>query len=194
VRYQPMLVTPAQALPRVGEWRYELKVDGHRAMGEAEPDNADLFTRQGRKVTDKYPEIAEQLSEAVGEHSAVFDGEMVGVKANGAHSRQELSRRRPRAVYYIFDLLEIDHEPIMARELSFRRKRLKKLLTEQPNIRLLKSFSDGNDLWVATRDLGLEGIVAKRQDSLYVPGYRSKNWRKLVIEPSDERRREREAR
>src|SRR6266571_9561112 len=83
-------------------------------------------------------------------------------------------------VYYVFDVLEVDGEPVVDLPLVERRKRLESLLDKRNRtVRLSETFDDGNALYSAATEQGLEGIMAKRLDSRYLPGRRTRDWLKI---------------
>lgn len=181
MRYEPMLLRETDRLPQAGAWGYEVKFDGFRTVGEVEPSgHVTLLSKTGVNDTDRYPAVAEQLPLALGDHAAVVDGEMVGIDALGRHSRRELSRgRHARAVYFIFDLLELDQEPLTSRTFVQRRLMLEGLLVPQPAISLSEVHFDADTLMHGVYEQRMEGIVMKRLNSRYLPGRRSNSWLKL---------------
>jgi bifunctional non-homologous end joining protein LigD len=182
MRYKPMLLKEVKQLPTGEDWGYEAKLDGYRIVGEASDESTTLFTRNDNDFTHRYPAVVNQLSNALANQSAVVDGEMVGYTEEGQYSFSEMRKKHPRVVYFIFDLLELDLEPIIDKPLSERRAMLEDLLIPQPNILLSKMFNDGPNLVEAAKQQGLEGVVAKRLASNYQPGIRSSNWLKLILQ------------
>src|SRR5207249_1552089 len=83
-------------------------------------------------------------------------------------------------VYYVFDVLEVEGEPLVDLPLVERRKRLEQLLDKRNRtVRLSEAFDDGVALLAAAREQQLEGIIAKRLDSRYLPGKRTRDWLKV---------------
>jgi bifunctional non-homologous end joining protein LigD len=83
-------------------------------------------------------------------------------------------------VYYVFDVLEVDGEPVLDLPLAERRHRLAEILDLRGDtIRLSEAFDDGEALYSAAKAQGLEGIVAKKADSRYQPGRRTRDWLKI---------------
>src|SRR6266849_11132081 len=83
-------------------------------------------------------------------------------------------------VYYVFDLLELDGEPLVDLPLVERRRRLERLLDKRNRtVRISETFDDGEALLEAAKQQGLEGIMAKRADSRYFEGRRTRDWVKI---------------
>ena len=189
-KYEPMRLTPVDSLPEGPEWWYEAKLDGYRMMGEIALKQTVLTTRPGNDFTARVPQVAEQLPSAFNGHDVVIDGEMVGLDPHGKENRHELAKARPNAVYYIFDLLEVDGEPLLGRGLQERRKRLEDIFEPRRRVKLSLPFFELPPLLIAAQGAGLEGIVAKRLGSRYRPGRISHSWLKwkfgLDIDHTDE--------
>ncbi len=189
----PMLARTG-SLPREQEgWAYEIKWDGIRAIAYSRPGELRLQTRNLNDVTERYPELG-RLGRALGSHSAVLDGEIVALDSDGRPSftalqqRMQLGSRAQAArrarttpvTYVIFDLLWLDGHPLMALPYSERRARLAELALAGESWRTpAHVVGHGAELLAATADQGLEGIVAKRLDSPYQPGLRSRDWQKI---------------
>ncbi len=188
-RYQPMLAT---AWPRPfdhPDWLFDVKWDGIRAIVRGGEDPT-VISRRGNNVTASYPELAKATWPDV-----VLDGEIVVLDDRGVPSFQRLQHRmntaRPdRALvaehpiaYMAFDVLEVDGEPIISRPLAERRSVLEGLDLPTPVVVAGTTVGEGVALFDAIVEQGLEGIVAKRADSSYVPGVRAPTWRKVVHFP-----------
>lgn len=170
-----LLSGPTAELPNSPEWVYEPKLDGHRTL--AYSDGPRLYSRMGRLVTDEFPEIAEQLPAACNGVDAALDGELVGV-VDGLHQRSYVTMRRAQRILYVFDLLNYGGVELINQPLTQRRAQLETILAEQNNIRLVRQFDERDVLLDAARSLGLEGVVAKKKTSAYIPGKRSRSWLK----------------
>ncbi|WCB94259.1 ATP-dependent DNA ligase [Baekduia alba] len=214
----PMLAKPGP-VPSAREdphWAYEIKWDGVRAVVFSEPGRMRFVTRNGNDVTARYPELA-RMNRALSMHRVVLDGEVVAFDADGRPSFGALQGRmhlvRESAVkrlakenpvtYMAFDLLWLDGASLMGRPYHERRATLRALLADGERWQVPDHVvGGGTQLLAATREQGLEGVVAKRVDSPYEPGRRGGAWRKikntnrqeLVIGgwlPGEGRRRER---
>ena len=178
-----------------GEWAYEVKWDGIRALGYARHAKWTMLSRRQEDVTARYPELA-GIAEALAGHDAILDGEVVALDAEGRPRFQLIQSRMgltsPAAVkakmkqqpvdYVIFDLLHLDG--LCVRDLPYleRRKLLEELDLDGPRWRTPAYRLDGGpDLLEAARRQGLEGIVSKRADSPYRPGKRTGEWIKTRV-------------
>ena len=184
-----MLATSTSALPSGEGWSYEFKWDGVRALVDVTDAGVRIWSRLGNDVTTAYPEIAAQLADA---GDALFDGEIVAF-VDGRPSFERLQARmhlRARAdvarmaaeapvTFVVFDLLRRYGVELTARPFPERRATLERVVAEQDGWTLSPTFDDGSATLDVSREHGLEGVVAKRLDSVYRPGTRSKDWRKL---------------
>src|SRR4051794_7912535 len=186
-----MLAT-AGALPVGPGWTYEFKWDGVRVLALFTGGQPDLFARSGSVVTAAYPEIADlHLPEGT-----LLDGEMVVLDAAGRPSFTALAERmhvreKNRAArlaatmpvtYMIFDLLYYDGMDYTGLPYLARRERLEELDLGGPHWMVPPSFGDGRATEAAARENHLEGVVAKRTDSVYLPGTRSPDWIKVKFD------------
>lgn len=188
---KPMLATSGK-LPNTGEWAYEIKWDGVRALAYIDSSSLHLESRNLLDITARYPELVD-LPASVSTTEAILDGEVVAFDDQGKPSFSTLQRRMhvgdPHAVrahvsatpilYAIFDVLFVDGKSVMERPWSERREILDQLIAPGDRWRVPATHEDGAALVDATRAQGLEGIVAKRTGALYVPGRRSPDWVKV---------------
>jgi bifunctional non-homologous end joining protein LigD len=195
-RIDPMLAKPG-VVPEsdAGDWAYEIKWDGIRALGYADRGGWSMLSRRQEDVTARYPEL-EAIAEAIGDHAAVLDGEVVALDDEGRprfqliQSRMGLSspaavqaRMKERPVdFVIFDLLHLDGHRVRDLPYTQRRDLLEGLGLDGPRWRTPRyRHGGGSDLLDAARRHGLEGIVAKRCDSPYRPGRRTGEWIKTRV-------------
>jgi bifunctional non-homologous end joining protein LigD len=188
---KPMLATSGK-LPGNDGWAYEIKWDGVRALAYVDGKSLHLESRNLLDITARYPELSD-LPSGVSATEAILDGEVVAFDEHGKPSFSTLQRRMHVAdahavrahvtatpiLYAIFDVLFVDGESLMERPWTERRAVLDDLVTPGDRWRVPASHSDGAALADASRAQGLEGIVAKRTKSLYVPGRRSADWVKV---------------
>jgi bifunctional non-homologous end joining protein LigD len=192
---EPMLARLSTMPSDETDWAFEVKWDGVRAVARSEPGRIHLHARNGNDVTAAYPELR-ALNRALGSHSAMLDGEIVAFDEDGKpsfqalqpriHLRGERDVRRAAAAtpvtYAIFDLLWLDGHSLLELPYSERRERLAELELDGEHWRVPKHHTGkraGSALLDATREQGLEGIVAKRLDSAYTPGRRGGSWLKV---------------
>jgi bifunctional non-homologous end joining protein LigD len=186
-----MLAT-AGALPSGPDWSFEFKWDGVRVLALFAGGAPDLFARSGAVVTAAYPEIADlHLPEGT-----LLDGEMVVLDQAGRPSVTALAERmhvrdRNRAArlavslpvtYMIFDLLYHDGNDYTGLPYLARREKLEELDLGGTRWMVPPSFGDGPATEAAARENSLEGVVAKRSDSVYLPGLRSADWVKVKFD------------
>lgn len=183
---RPMLAV-AGALPRGDDWAFELKWDGVRALGFVEDGVTRLVSRSGRDLTDTYHELADVAP--LDESTALVDGEVVALDATGRPSFQALqsrqaARRAGRAVppiaYLVFDVMQIGSRSLLDQPYRERRRALDALGMRHRLWSVPDAFGPpGEDVLAASRERGLEGVVAKRQSSPYLAGRRSDAWVKV---------------
>ena len=180
-----MLATAASALPMGPGWSFEMKWDGIRALLVVERGVLTVFSRTGRDVTARYPELA-GLADALEDHDATLDGEIVVLDDDGRPSFEALQRHERPAAALLFDVLALDGEPLVDLGQSERRARLEQLGLNGPNWQTPSTSTDGPTAFEAATRLGLEGVVAKRLDARYLQGRRSPAWQKVKIDRTQE--------
>jgi bifunctional non-homologous end joining protein LigD len=181
----PQLASLAAAAPTSGEWVWEIKFDGYRLMARIEGGKARLITRGGHDWSDRMPVLVRAL-EALRLESAWLDGEIVVLGPQGTpsfHALQDaLATTRTGTIeYFLFDLPYLDGHDLRKVPLHARRERLRRLLEERPqeHLRYSAAFdADATAILQSARQMGLEGVLAKRRDAPYVSG-RSETWLKL---------------
>jgi bifunctional non-homologous end joining protein LigD len=162
-----------------GDWQFEPKWDGYRALAYVRGGEAKLFSRRGNDLTQRFAPVAKELVKALRTPDAVVDGEVVALDAGGKASFSAMQQGSTRLAYEVFDLLEADGEPVVDLPLTERRARLEKLLAPNPVVQLSGVFEDGEALLEAAEELGLEGVMAKRPTSRYSEGGRGGDWLKI---------------
>jgi bifunctional non-homologous end joining protein LigD len=178
--YSPMLATLSAELPRGEGWEYEVKFDGYRALAYVRGGECELVSRNDNDLTGRFPEIARAVVKATKTPSAVLDGEVVALDEQGRPSFSAMQQGNGALVYYVFDLLEADGDPLVDCTLTQRRERLRELLDgRNRTVRFSESFRDGRALYEAAVAQELEGIMCKRVDSKYAEGKRTRDWLKV---------------
>lgn len=192
---KPMFATSGdpRTLKRDGDWAYEMKWDGIRAIAVVDGADVGLFTRNGIDVTVTYPEVVDALAD-LGLEDTVLDGEIVAFDEAGTprfgrlQQRMGLTsaadvaqaRKRVVATYLVFDVLRSQGNSLLKSGYADRRAVLVDLGFEGNCVRTPQAFVGTLDEAVrASQDLGLEGVLAKRCDSRYQPGKRSSSWIKI---------------
>ena len=185
-RYDPMLATLADRLPRDDGWLFEPKWDGYRVLACLRGGEVELRSRRQNELTERFREIARALPSAVRSPDCVLDGEICALDESGRASFSLMQQSAGTLVYYVFDLLELDGEPLVDLPLLERRRRLGRLLDRRSQaVRLSEAFDDGEALLAAAQAQGLEGVMAKRADSRYEQR-RSRSWLKVKVRPRQE--------
>ena len=177
--YRPMLATLTEDLPHGEGWQFEPKWDGYRALGYLRGGEAKLVSRRGNDLTQRFAPVAKELASALRTPDAVVDGEVVALDDDARASFSAMQQGSTRLAYEVFDVLEIDGEPLVGLPLTERRARLEQLVAPNPVVQLSGSFEDGEALFEAATELGLEGVMAKRSSSRYAEGGRGRDWLKI---------------
>jgi bifunctional non-homologous end joining protein LigD len=177
--YKAMLATLAEELPAGGDWTFEAKWDGYRALGYVRGGGAKLVSRNGNDLTERFGLVAKALAKAVRTPDCVVDGEVCALDEKGRPSFSAMQQGSSALVYEVFDLLELDGVPLVDLPLSERRTRLEALLDPAPAVQVSGVFDDGEALLEAAREQGLEGVMAKRAGSRYAEGRRTRDWLKV---------------
>ncbi len=195
----PMLATLRAEPPEGPHWWFEVKWDGVRALAYATKDGrarrVRMVSRRGHEINRQYPEIVEALKDVDGP-SLVLDGEIVVLDEAGRARFDRLQQRinltdekevRQAAVaqpvvYYVFDILYVNGHSLLHTPFVKRREILRALLPQGQALRLSETIQgEGRAVFEAARDHGIEGVVGKRWDSLYMPGSRSSAWVKVKV-------------
>jgi bifunctional non-homologous end joining protein LigD len=197
----PMLATLSTKLPPDEDaWAYEIKWDGVRALAYSESGHLHLESRSLREITPHYPELR-ALGPELGSTDAILDGEIVAFDEEGRPSFERLQsrihlasesqiRRRMATTpvtYLIFDLLYLEGRSLIDLPYTKRREQLDRLGLDGASWQTPAYHGgDGAALLGISRERGLEGLVAKRLDSRYLPGRRSRAWLKVKNVQSQE--------
>ena len=185
--YVPMSATSADVLPEGKDWTFEQKWDGYRAIVTLAGGEATLTSRRGNDLTERFRAAARAAELGLRSADAVVDGEIAALDDNGRSSFSLLQQGTGTLALVLFDVLEIEGEPLIHLPLTERRQRLEALVdTRKGGIFVSPHFDDGKALLKAAKEQGLEGVVAKKLDSQYQPGRRSTEWRKVKVRAGQE--------
>ena len=167
-------------------WVFELKYDGFRLLAEKSGEGARLAYRSGRDATKIFPEITRAVND-LPYASLLLDGEAVVLDESGRPDFQRLQRRDGTAVLFTFDLLSFEGYDLRPLPLTVRKSVLRRVLPPRETTGLLRYVEEvperGEDLYAAVAGMGLEGVVAKKEDSPYRGGY-SSLWLKIRVDRS----------
>lgn len=174
----PMLATHGSVADlTAGQWAFEGKWDGYRLLVDADHGTLRLRSRSGRDVTGEYPQLR-PLAVDLADHHAVLDGEVVALDKSGVPSFSEMQNRvrATRIEFWAFDLLYLDNRSLL--RVKYRdRRQLLETLTRGGNV-MVPDLLPGNGAEALdySRKHRFEGVVAKKRDSTYQPGRRSRSW------------------
>ena len=184
---EPMLSAPAEGIPRGDGWEYEPKWDGFRTLVFRDGDEVALMSRGGRPMTRYFPEVLPAFRK-LPQDRYVLDGEIVVVGAKGldfgalqlrvhpADSRVRMLAEATPAWFVAFDMLAEGDTDLRKKTLADRRKHLEKLLkgVKKPIFMTPYTRDPGTaqDWFERFEGAGLDGVIAKSWDGLYVPGKR----------------------
>jgi bifunctional non-homologous end joining protein LigD len=161
---------------RPGDWIYEIKLDGYRALALRGGTETRILSRSEKDLGGKFPEVMNSIA-ALDVQDAIIEGEIVALDEKGRSSFQllqgfDMGQERPPIVFYAFDLLRLNGKNLQILPIEERKAKLEDLLKKPPGvIRYSVSFKrDIEELLSRTRRLGLEGLIGKRNGSRYEVG------------------------
>ena len=191
---EPMLAKLGTRIPSPeSAWGFEFKWDGIRALAFVEGGRVRLRSRRGEEITPRYPEM-HAMGRALGSSEVILDGEVVALDEKGRPSFEEIQqrmglnseseiRRKMKVVpvtYMVFDLLWLDGHSLVTEPYVERRHKLEKLRVNGASWQTPPfEKGGGREMLEASRQGGLEGVMAKRLDSKYEPGRRTGVWVKI---------------
>src|SRR5215469_11047600 len=186
----PMLLLRTDRLPEGANLAYEVKLDGYRAIALKSDGKVHLRSRNDKDFNARYPAIVKALSAMPDE--TVIDGEIVALDSSGRPSFNALQNYDSSAtpiLYYVFDVMVLAGQEVMAEPLKHRRELLSTRVLSGLGEPIRESpvlEASLTDLILSVKAQGLEGIVAKRVDSRYEPGQRSGAWQKMRVNQGQE--------
>jgi DNA ligase D-like protein (predicted ligase) len=185
---EPMECLPVERIPEGDAWTYELKLDGYRMIAVKSGGKLTLCSRRGTDMTKRFAAAASGLIDMPDE--TLIDGEIVALDEQGKPNFNLLQNVRSadsHIVFYAFDVLVHRGEDVLRRLLSERRRILAGTLEANEHVGISQvSHQSADEMLAFVRAHGLEGIVARRADSIYEPGRRSGLWVKHRINRSQE--------
>ena len=190
---EPMQATLTERAFSSADWYFEPKLDGVRAIALIQDGKVKLLSRRGIDATKTYPGVAAELEQQASP-ALVLDGEIVALDENGVPSFQRLQGRiglqreadikraevEIPVLYYVFDILYAEGYDLRGAPLRERKALLGQMLMPGGVVRPVQAFEeDGEAAFGAAAEFGLEGLIAKRRDSVYESGKRSRSWLKI---------------
>jgi bifunctional non-homologous end joining protein LigD len=171
------------------DWIFEIKWDGYRAIADVSKKMVRLYSRNGLSFSTRYPTIVEALKKI--RYPVVLDGEIVVVDKHNRPSFQKLQHYEDNKflplIYYVFDCLSLNGDNLMHLPLLERKKLAQSVLPESSVIRYCDHVKEhGDDFYRSIRSHNLEGMIAKRADSSYLPGKRTHDWLKIKNHNTEE--------
>lgn len=189
---EPMKARLAESPPPDGDWIYEVKFDGFRALALKNGDEVRLLSRNEKDFSGKFPEIVQAIG-SLKIDDAILDGEIVALDPKGISSFQllqayEVGEKRPPIFFYAFDLLRLKGKDLRGQKLAQRKAQLEQILKKHSGIvRFSASLGEKpGKLLKSVEKYGLEGLIGKRKDSIYEAGKRSGAWIKLKLHHEQE--------
>jgi bifunctional non-homologous end joining protein LigD len=163
-------------------WAYEIKWDGHRTVVHVTGSSVRLQSTSGKETSERWPEVLD-IAPSVNADSAILDGEMLVIGEDGRPSFDLVQRRDPTrhpAMFHAFDVLAINGTDTIDLPYTARRQLLVDVVEPGDHWAVpAHHLGGGRALLDATAEQGLEGLIAKRLDSVYRPGVRTRDWLKI---------------
>lgn len=179
---KPMLATLHNKPFSDKDWIFELKLDGYRAIAYKKGTSVKLYSRNQKSFNKKYASIYNVLKKI--QYDFILDGEIVALDTKGKSSFELLQNyqndKKTKLLFYIFDILYLDQYDLQKLPLIKRKEILKKFLPDHPLLEFVDHIKEkGEEMFAIISKKGIEGIIAKKKDSKYQAGERSKNWLKI---------------
>ncbi len=194
---KPMLADASKKVP-IGDYYYELKWDGIRALIYLNEGQLKIYSRNQNDITEQFPELRVP-EDAFRINNAIFDGEIVCLDQEGKANFKKVIRRlmskknfdfeskRSPAYCYLFDCIYLDGRPLLNDPQERRRQwMIDSVRNGETNYRISESVNDGKTFFEAAKQLGVEGIVAKDRKAKYVIGKRSNAWIKVKVKETSD--------
>ncbi|MFN2458908.1 MAG: DNA ligase D [Chitinophagaceae bacterium] len=186
---KPMLATLVDEPVEEPGWLYEIKWDGYRALGYLNSGAIDVRSRNNKSFNEKFYPVYDALKKW--NINAVVDGEIIVVNEQGVPDFSNLQEWRSEADgqlgFYVFDILWLEGTDVMGLPLTARREILRSVIPNNDIIKHSENFdASGSEFFALADKLGLEGIMAKKADSIYIPDARTKHWLKIKTEKRQE--------
>jgi bifunctional non-homologous end joining protein LigD len=173
---------PVDKLPEGPEWTYEIKLDGYRLEAIRDGGRTTLYSRRENVLNKKFPYIVSALDSLP--DGTVVDGELVALDPDGRPNFNQLQNFRSAEAhihYYAFDVLVHKHKDLTSLPLSKRREILHSVIKPNDHIDLSATQTSAKEMLAFVNKVGLEGVIAKRADSIYQPGKRTGLWSKYRL-------------
>src|SRR5699024_1573285 len=181
---KPMLASPKRKIFNDPGWIYELKWDGYRMISAISNGEVKTYSRNGNSFTERFYKITKSLEGIP--FDANLDGEVVAMDNDGKNNFQALqnypNNQWEKIHYYVFDVLYLNAHSTMGLKLMERKSLIPDVIEGCEHVFYTKEVEGlGTAFYQKAIDSGMEGVVAKKADSLYVPGYRTEDWLKIKV-------------
>ena len=178
----PMLATLVDKAFDEPGWLYEVKWDGYRAIIHLNNGEVKMLSRNNKSFNEKFYSLYNVLQQW--KINAVLDGEIIVINDKGVSNFSNLQNWRSEAdgelILYLFDVLWLEDYSLMELPLTERKNILQSIPLPSPSIRISESFNAGaTEFFEVAKKLNLEGIIAKKADSIYLPDKRTRDWLKI---------------
>jgi bifunctional non-homologous end joining protein LigD len=175
----------ADKLPTGTGWLYEIKLDGYR-MVAVRGAKLEIYSRLKNSTTKKFPQIAEALDALP--QGTVIDGELVALNAEGRPDFNLMQNYKSAEclVYFVFDILMHEGRSMLDRPLTERRRIMREVVKPNDRIQIVEVSTSAEDIIRFVKEHHLEGVIAKRADSKYLPGKRTGLWVKIRFNMTQE--------
>ena len=185
----PMLATLVDKPFDEDGWLYEVKWDGYRAIAFLHDDEINICSRNNKSFNEKFYPIYNALKDW--KANVVVDGEIIVINDKGISDFGDLQHWRSEAdgelIFYVFDILWYDGYDLMELPLTERKEILQAVIPQSNLIRISETFDTGaTEFFEVAKKLNLEGIIAKRANSIYKTGFRTKEWLKIKTQQRQE--------
>lgn len=185
----PMLATLVDKPFDEEGWLYEVKWDGYRALAYLNNKEINICSRNNKSFNEKFYPVLNALQQW--KINAVVDGEIMVINDKGISEFGDLQQWRSEAdgelIFYLFDILWLEGYNLMSLPLTERKKILSSVAPQSNIIRISESFETGaTDFFEVAKKMHLEGIIAKKEESIYKPGFRTKEWLKIKTQQRQE--------
>jgi DNA ligase D-like protein (predicted ligase) len=174
---------PVPRVPEGPQWSFEFKLDGYRLEAVKSAGKITLYSRRQNVLNTKFPHISAALRDLPEE--TVIDGELVALASDGRPNFNLLQNYRSaesHIIYYVFDVMTLEGRDLTQLPFSERREVLRSILPTNEHLGISIAVQmTAQEMIALVREQGIEGIVAKRTDSIYQPGKRTGSWTKHRI-------------
>ncbi|CAN5256778.1 DNA ligase D [soil metagenome] len=186
---KPMLATATKKIFNDPGWIYEIKWDGYRMIANIQGGKVELYSRNGINYNTKFSRLVRDLQQI--SHNVILDGEVVVVDKKGVPDFQKLQNYDESTLgelrFYVFDMLYLNDLSMTELPLLQRKSLIEEVIEGTYHTYYCEHMEGmGSAYFKRAIDRGMEGVIAKKADSKYTPGYRSEKWLKIKAVNSTE--------